>query len=65
MINLIQPADLVLLQAKAQLLEAFALELRLYRGYVEQFGEHYCTSRLFAPLEAYDRLLDHGFDENV
>ena len=49
-------SDLVILQAKAALADDLARELRLYRGYLQQYAMEDVTSRLFAPLAAYDTL---------
>ena len=56
-----QTANLVVLQAKANLLDDMAAELRLYRGFCVQFDPNYANSRLFAPLVTYDAL----FGEDV
>ena len=56
-------AQLVTLQAKAVLLDEMAAELRLYRGYVTQFDGDFESSRLFAPLAAYDASFGDAADE--
>ncbi len=49
--------ETAVLQAKANLLDDMANELRLYRGFCVQFDSSYANSRLFAPLAAYDALV--------
>ena len=53
-------SDLVILQAKAALADDLANELRLYRGYLQQYAADSVTCRLFAPLAAYDALFGVG-----